>query len=199
MADGGIEGILAVAESDEYRLVATAEIPLVSADLLAEHNALAEKLDRKIDADSLDQDDPIIADMERLGELAGKIAESTVTFKFRSIGFGAWSELLAQHPPSREQLEQNRHLDHNAVSFPLAAMAATCVEPEMSYDDVKRLKASGAMTAASWNALWNACKEANVSGVRPKATAAGLIHQLSGQSGKRRTTTASPSPSSADE
>ena len=201
MADGGkgIEEILATAESDDVRSVGVARIPMVPASLIAEHDELVERLDAVLVADTLDPSPERIAEMERLDELVEQMKAAEVTFTFVSIGYSAWSKILGEHPPSRAQLETNPRLDHNPVSFPLAAMAATCVDPVMTYEQVKRLVAAPVMTTANYNTLWGACRSANVSGVTPKVTAAGLIRQLSERSARRRTTTESPSPSSGAE
>jgi multidrug efflux pump subunit AcrA (membrane-fusion protein) len=79
----------------------------------------------------------------RLAEAEAAAAEHLVDFKFESIGSDAWEALIDAHQSPDEQRERLGDDDpgFDTKRFPLAAVAACLVEPEVdSLDDVKLLK-----------------------------------------------------------
>jgi len=116
-----------------------------------------------------------------LEALQGEMEAAKVEFRFRNIGRKAWADLLAAHPPTKEQ-RTDLKTDHNPETFPVAAIAASCSEPAgMSEDAVRRLEA--ALTDSQFTVLWRACVDANLGGVEvPKSLAAGRILQVNGRS-----------------
>jgi hypothetical protein len=110
-----------------------------------------------------------------------------------------WANLMVKHPPTKEQRKENPRLDHNPETFPLAAMAASCVEPSgATVESFQRLDASG-VPSAVFDELWVTCLDANLGAGIPKSAAAGVIRRLSGRSATTPAPAASPDPSSSDE
>lgn len=177
-----IDDILAEAENPAYVRVATARV-LLRQDLVTRHAELEAALAEVIAADQLSNDvkkaPAIAAELEALeGEMEVKRRE----FRFANIGKRAWADLLAAHPPTKEQLAADKRLDHDPATFPLAAMAASCRKPEMDVDAVRRLEQE--LTDSQFNALWRACLDANLGGADvPKSLAAGRILQVNGRFG----------------
>lgn len=176
-----IGDILAMAEDPAYHRVATATVPFVAQALRDEHAELDALLPTLV-TDTIDEHPERARVVARILEIEDEMAAKSVTFRFRSIGHRAWADLLRKHPPTRDQLAKRRDMDHNPETFPYAAIAASCIEPVMTVDEVKRLEASPAFDVQAWNQLWGACLEANVAAVAPKSLAAGLIHRQSGGS-----------------
>lgn len=69
---------------------------------------------------------------ERIADLSKEVEKKTRVLTFRSIGRRKWRELLAEHPPTKQQGALGA--DHNPETFPPAAMAATCSEPGLSLE-----------------------------------------------------------------
>jgi hypothetical protein len=107
----------------------------------------------------------------RISELEGKadklrseVESKTRTLVFESIGRREWSDLLAEHPPTKEQLDRFGELDHNPETFPPVALEASCVEPGMSLEDAQWLMDK--LPLGAWNRVWGACLSVNVVGSR---------------------------------
>jgi hypothetical protein len=195
-----IDEILAVAEDPAFTRVVTARISFVPQALRDEHAELEHRLNVLRDQrDTVDipREQSEVAD--RLLAIETEIEESIVEFRFRSVGYRAWADLLRKHPPTKDQLSTDRRLDHNPDTFPYEAMATSCSEPEMTVDQIKQLAGSPLIDVKSWTTLWDACLRANVADEAPKSMAAGLIHRLNGEFSRRHTTTASPAVSSSAE
>lgn len=192
-----IDEILAVAEDPAYVRVVTARVPFIRQELRDEHAELARLLPTLV-SDDINDHPQRQSTAERLAAIEAEIEANTVEFRFRSIGIQAWADLLGKHPPTRAQQAGGRRLDHNEVTFPPAAIAASCVEPVMTVDDVKRLRQSEAFDVDAWSRLWDACVRANVAEPVPKAPLAGLILHRNGESATTAAPTASPAPSSSD-
>lgn len=176
-----IDEILAVAEDPAYHRVVTARIPMIPQALLDEHAELDALLPTLV-SDTIDHHPDRQRTAERLAEIETEIEAATVEFRFRSIGHRAWADLLRKHPPTAKQLAKDRKLDHDPENFPYEAIAASCVEPEMTVEQVRRLEASPAFDVRAWTELWSACLRANVTAPAPKSLAAGLILRQSGGS-----------------
>jgi hypothetical protein len=131
-------------------------------------------------------------------ELEAEIDAAKVEFRFVSVGHRQWADLMAAHPPTREQKKLNPRSDHNPETFPVAAIAASCQRPELSVEEVQRLER--ALNDAQFNALWAKCLEANLGGLEsPKSAAAGLIARLNVGSGTIAASGESLEASSSDE
>lgn len=116
-------------------------------------------------------------------ELRNEADGKTHFLTFVAIGGRAWRELLAQHPPTREQsLKHGMSLDNNPETFPQAAMAASCVQPGLSLEQAEWLVDN--LNVLEVQRLWTACLDANVVGVDlPKE-----ISTVSRRAGGRKST-----------
>ena len=83
-----------------------------------------------------------VADAEAAADRArGDLEAASATFVFRGIGHVRYDELLKASPPSKADAAEFRRLTgstlrHDPVEFPIALVAACCIEPEMTVDDV---------------------------------------------------------------
>lgn len=112
---------------------------------------------------------------EQLVDLEERIVAAEDEFTFQSIGTTAWYKLLGEHPPVESGT------DHNAITFPPAAIAASCVEPEITLDDAMWLRDT--LDMGEWLRLWNACLLVNLGEAgRPKSQVASAILRLSAMS-----------------
>lgn len=157
-------------------------------DLIDEHQRLELKL-----AEAGDN-----AERRRLAEkivaLEAEVADSDKVFKFGDIG-GRWLALIGEHPPTKEQLEADGSLDHNPETFPVAAIAASSSDPELTVRQVERLREK--LRLVEWQKLWAATLEANL-GVAsaPKSLLAGAVLRRNGVSATTPAPAASPAASS---
>lgn len=171
MAD--IESILAVVDDPANRPSATARI-LVDHSLEQRRSELAARLNQVSDSGGLSPSKQAVEVAKELRAVEAEIDAALVEFRFVAVGKRAWSDMLAKHPPTKQQRERDPRLDHNPDTFPIAAIAASCAEPEMTVEQVRRL--DEALSLAQFSKLWDACLEANIGGdVGPKSVAAGLI------------------------
>lgn len=180
MTTPSLAEVLAQAENPSFVRVATARV-LLRQDLPAKHAALEAELAAAVarDATTNERDQaPVIS--QQILDLEAETEAAKVEFRFRSIGKRAWADLLAAHPPSKKQLAEwatlkQKPADHNPETFPIAAIAASCIVPEGVDTDVV-LRLERAMTDSQFTALWRTCLDANLGGVEdPKSMAAGQI------------------------
>jgi hypothetical protein len=141
--------------------------------LLDEHAVLSEQLEQaqRYDETTNDPDTaPGIA--QEIVALEARIAEEEVEFVFRGLGRGRWRTLLADHPPSEEQVAQGA-VDFDPDVFPFEAMAASLVEPTMTADELSELN-DEVLDEIQFNTIWGTCLRANLgNGVnRPESVAA---------------------------
>ena len=186
--------ILAQAENPAYTRVTKTRV-LLRQDLVARHRELDEQLALAIARDATTNERDQAPDIARQIEaLQDEIESSQVEFKFKAIGKKAWADLLAQHPPLKEH--KDLRVDHNPETFPIAAMAASCVIPDGADEDFfRRLEA--VLTDTQFAALWRVCVDANIGGVEsPKSLAAGQILRVNERYENTVARAASPEASS---
>lgn len=124
----------------------------------------------------------------RVVELTKLAHESEIEFVFTSIGSKAWRDLVAKHPPTDVMRRQGA--DFNTETFPIAAMAAACVEPAGATVE-KFTRLAETISQGQWNQLWAACHAANAGPADvPLSAAAYAI--------ARRTETSSGQPEPTD-
>ncbi|MEU9349028.1 hypothetical protein AB0D74_48310 [Streptomyces sp. NPDC048278] len=108
----------------------------IRGDLAGEAERLAEEL-TKVNEDwepsDLTSEHPARAIAAQLKEARDAARAAEVPFKLRYIGDKAYSDLLAAHPS-----EKSEEL-FDSVSFPRALIAASCVDPEMTEEQVIEL------------------------------------------------------------
>jgi hypothetical protein len=205
-----IEEILAEAEQPAYHRVAVAKV-LLRQDLVARHEELeaawieaaqgdkrrrdeavaARNLEGSIAEAGVEFDERAPAIAEQIAELEEEMARYERSFKFRSIGYQPWQDLLAKHPPTKQQKAADARVDHNPETFPIAAMAASCVEPTLTVDQAQRLVAL--LTTSQFTHLWTKCLDANVGGLNvPKSRVPGLTRLPRSGSGGSATGGESP-------
>lgn len=93
-------------------------------------------------------------------------AEATVTFKFRGISEEEWDALIDVHGPTPDQIRKARK-DNAAAptwnddTFPQALVAASCIEPEMTAEQVGEMWKSPQWNAAELQGLFQAAYSAS--------------------------------------
>jgi len=75
-----------------------------------------------------------------------------VTLKFRAISAVEMDRLREKHPPTTEQ--KARNLGVNVNTYPPALVAATLIEPELSYEEAKEIWESEAWSAGELDNLF---------------------------------------------
>lgn len=154
-----------------------------SGDLVARHEELIEQLRSVGKSDSLSGDpeaDRILDELdevERLQEAASRVVVVS------SIGRQAWADLLREHPPR----PQDKGLDHNPDTFPLAAVAASCGVP---VELVEGFADEGKTPVGEWRKLWDAAVLVNV-GDMPHPKVPASLTALVRPNGRSSTTSAS--------
>lgn len=126
-----IEDILAKARPREKTVMVC-----IRGDLAGEAERLQDELSRVSEdwepAD-LSEAHPGRAIAEQLKAVHAQVREAEEPFKLRYIGDRAYSDLMAAHPSK----DDNEAFDSEA--FPRALVAASCVEPAMSEEQVTQL------------------------------------------------------------
>ena len=113
--------------------------------------------------------------------------ESIVVFTFEAVGRGAHELLVAEHPPTKDQLSgmpDDTTLRWNPQTFPPALAAASCVEPaEIAGDVDEWAEIHRTWSDGQWRALWSACMMAQGVAVSdaPKSRAASDALSRSGR------------------
>lgn len=83
--------------------------------------------------DSIADQNPGVEIAEKIAAARREMQEAEVEFTFRSLGAEAWSDLVAMHPGKTEDAAW----DDNTL--PPALVAASCVDPEMTPEDLAQL------------------------------------------------------------
>jgi hypothetical protein len=152
MAD--IEDILAGAKLPERT------VPLcMRGDLVAEF----EDLERKLAAAQA-ADDGTLAGNTAAREIAEQIEALLVLmreheriFRLRAIDAKAYSNLIAEHPPTDEQRQQGQ--DTNWDTYPAALIAACAIDPKMTVEQAEQLSVT--IAYSQWDALFSAAYALN--------------------------------------
>jgi len=126
-----IEDILKAAKPREKTILVC-----IRGDLAGEAERLQDELSRvSEDWEPSDLTDvhPGRAIAEQLKAVHAQVREAEEPFTLRYIGDRAYSDLLAAHPPQSDEEA------FDSVAFPRALVAASCVQPEMSEEQVIEL------------------------------------------------------------
>jgi hypothetical protein len=141
----------------------------VAGDLLGRHQELEEQLvQARIDDEREDRHALAPGIARKIEELEAEIAQARVPFTFRAIGRRAWSDLMTAFPPSEE--DRRNGAGYDKVMFEPAAIAASCVSPVMTVEQVERL--GDVLNEGQWMVLLGGCLAANVEGRDPFSVAA---------------------------
>ncbi len=135
-------------------------VPLcVAGRLVAEHQALTTELEQARESDRAAP--AALGTVPKAPEVAARIREleqrmraATHTFRFRALPPKGWSDLLAAHPDTAGKRMFGD-------SFPLAAIAACCVEPAGLSDPAKFDRLLAALSAAQVSDLFDGAWEVN--------------------------------------
>lgn len=97
-------------------------------------------------------------------EVAARAA--TQVFTFRGLSEPEWSALIGEHGPTKDQITQARKDQKipppwNDDTFPQALIAACSVDPELSAEDVERMRKSEKLNGAEMQALFVAAHDAS--------------------------------------
>jgi hypothetical protein len=132
---------------------------------------------------------------QKIVELTDLLHDSEVEFTFKSIGRTAWRNLVVAHPPKDDDKKAGR--DYNGLTFPVAAMAASCVKPEgASVEGFQEIADSELVMQSQWDKLFSACLAANAGSADvPFSAAAFAIARPTETSSESRGTTESPGAS----
>lgn len=173
--------LLARLSDPAYRLVRTASILLAPSDLSERHQQLESDLQTEIEDATTNP--AAVANIEpiarQLADLETEIDSHRITFKFGALPRRAWVDLLAAHPPTKEQVKQNDGIGFNPDTFPAAAIAACLIDPVMTPEQVQTLEhgvdGAGGLADAQFNVLFNTAVAANLSGLTPPTSAIARI------------------------
>ena len=120
---------------------------------------------------------------ERIQALQEEMREHTEVFKFRGLTRREYSDLVAAHPPTDEQKEQNPNADVNWDTYGVGLISACCVSHKMTEEEAGELV--DILTTAQYNALFTAAQAVNVLGQDiPSSLAASAVLRASKKSSK---------------
>lgn len=156
---GQLDGLADEVQPATMRVAITTRL-----DLVAEHQAAEQELaEAQRDDARLNRTPQAPKVAERIAALEQQMRDSQRTLVVSSIGYEAWSDLMAAHPPTKAQRKQAsdegvRPPDHNPETFPFAAVAASLGEADDS--EVRKLAAK--IGVGQWTELWTACLAVNI-------------------------------------
>jgi len=174
---------------------------LLRQDLVERHAELVAALQTAITADareaSMEGGGAAPAAAQAVVDFEAEIDHAMRDFVFKGIGKRGWSDLLKQHPPTKEQLKLQPRLDHNPETFPAVAVAKSCLSPAMTVEQARQLEERLDLT--QWSQIWQACLSANIGDpTAPKSSVAGGILRASAAFATTAASEASPDQFSLD-
>lgn len=109
-------------------------------DLLSEADRLNEQLNEfeGWEPSSLSDVDPRTPIRARLNELREEMRASTKTFEFQTLGDREGSDLMAAHPPTKDDKGEDEGA-WNAQTYPVALVAASAIRPTMTVKQAEKL------------------------------------------------------------
>jgi len=108
-----------------------------------------------------------IEDLEdQITEAEKDMYDASVVFKFKSTGRRKMDDLLTENTPTGRQIEEakqagNPDLQYNPDTFPQALIAESCVDPELSKEEVQDLWEDDSWTTPELLALFTGAQDAN--------------------------------------
>ena len=108
-------------------------------------------------ADSLASKNPAVVIADKIEAARKRLKASEEEFRFRALSDDQWSDLLAAHPP--KDPEKNLF---DPDTFPRALIAACCIDPVMSPEQVDRLFA--VLNQAQRNEIFDGAYGVNTEG-----------------------------------
>jgi len=155
---------------------------LLRQGLLTDHARLERELELAVKGDQRENRTPLAPTISKqIVDLEDEIDAAKREFTFRSLGSRKWSDLLAKHPPTRDQKKNDPRAAFNDETFPVEAVAASSHSPKLTVDEAQAFQ--DGLPKLEWQALWQAAAQANLGGDdSPKSRAAGVILRQSGES-----------------
>lgn len=195
MSDAGItaEDLLALVKPR------TGEVALLlDQDLAAAHQRLQAELTDALLSDEKENRHPVAPKIvDQIRALEAEIDAAKIMFRFKAIGRRAWQDLMLKHPPSKDVKKIDPRAQFDPERFPVAAVAASLVEPKMSVEQVALLEQR--LTEGQFSVLWGKCVDVNVGGGDiPKLPTFGRLARLSELSAATADPGESPAPSFLD-
>lgn len=112
----------------------------VTVCLAGDDAAEVERLERELasladawEPTSLADKHPGEAAAKKIATIRARMQKAQVEFRFRALGATAWSDLLAAHP------SENKNEAWNTKTFPIALLAASCIDPAMTPEQATTL------------------------------------------------------------
>jgi hypothetical protein len=180
---------------DEYTPRTVTVRLLTRGDLIADLERLERELaEARMSDDRLNEPDRAPSVARQIEEVQTEARRYEREFVFQEVGRREWTDLLAEHPPSKEQRDLG--LDHNPDTFLPAGIAASCVKPVgVTVEGIAKL--ADKLGAGRYDLLWGACLAANRGDSRiPSSAAASVLRLDSGPNSTTRRPSGSPDPSS---
>lgn len=157
-------------------------IVVTRADVVAELEQLERDLAAAREADERSNREPTAAAVAKKIQRLEKEAEDyQVRFIFEAMPRSAYTRLLAEHPPTAEQIKKAEEAKTQALwndtTYAPAFLAASCIEPAELHGNV----AEWAEICDDWSVgqfmkLWRACNTANAGVAElPKSVAASVV------------------------
>ena len=193
MTDWSLDEFLGEGDGEGF----TVDVPIKPRALVKKHADLERAIiERSQDGGSLAGDDLLRTMSEGLQELERRIDEQARIFSFRGVSRRKWRDLLAQHPPRKQDREVGD--DFNPETFPAAAVALCSVSPKLTEDEAKALEDDDDLGTGGFEQLWNGVLAANLGVVNdtPKSVIATAILRTNGASSTTAAPGASPAASS---
>jgi hypothetical protein len=115
----------------------------------------------------------LMQDPERLSTAAAALEaattalqEASVEVVFRSVGRPRFEALKRQHPPTEQQkaefkAEYGVDAEYNTDTFPAALIAASCIQPEMTSEQVESLVEEHGWNAGEFQHLFTLALQVN--------------------------------------
>ena len=129
---------------------------------------------------------------KQIDKLIEQSEDTLEVFTFKSIGRFNYDELVAEHPPSKDQKKDGSDFDPN--TFPPVLVSASCVEPEIPIADAVKIFASPEWNGAELRKLFFAALDANtetgeipLSRTESEGTLSSLLNSITQQSTESHT------------
>lgn len=165
---------------DGYELPVQEVAVVQRAGLIAEHARIEAEIAGHHSTGSLGG--PPSELLDRLRDLEAEIERSALVVRLRALGTRQWSDLLAEHPPKKDQAQLGAQW--NPETWEPAAVAACAVEPTITDEQATRMR--DAIPPGEWRALVLAVLELHGERVVPPKSL--LLSALALASGDSSTT-----------
>ncbi|MFD0852340.1 hypothetical protein ACFQ07_08905, partial [Actinomadura adrarensis] len=132
---------------------------------------------------------------EEVREVEEQMREFTHPFAFRALPSGAYRDLVEAHPPRKDN-ENDAVFGADMATFPVALLAASCVDPPMTEEQVTQL--ADLLTEGQLMTMFGCCMALNRSMVDiPKSVTASEVLASFAQKSKQRARGGSPAGASS--